>query len=233
MGVAPPLAMEVPLTVAAAGGRRADAILRAEALDRGRRLAPSRDLGRRPGAPTDQRAVDRKVLATEELSHPRVVEDCRQEPGRDLALEQPVPVGRERGRMPHRIVDAEADERAEQQVEVQPLHQLALRADRVERLQQERPQQLSAERLRESFIGRLRDELLNEEIFENLAHARRVLKRWRLDYNQVRPLSAHAGMPPAHARLLAAGARPGLLRPAARPLAPSPITCYQPEGLPS
>jgi putative transposase len=34
----------------------------------------------------------------------------------------------------------------------------------------------------ESFIGRLRDELLNEEIFENLAHARRLLERWRLDY---------------------------------------------------
>jgi putative transposase len=86
----------------------------------------------------------------------------------------------------------------------------------------------------ESFIGRLRDELLNEEVFENLGHARRLLERWRLDYNQVRPHSAHAGMPPAHARLLAAGARPGLVDgPAARPLAPSPTTCYQPEGLPS
>jgi transposase InsO family protein len=29
----------------------------------------------------------------------------------------------------------------------------------------------------ESFIGRLRDELLNEEIFESLAHARRVAAR--------------------------------------------------------
>ena len=86
----------------------------------------------------------------------------------------------------------------------------------------------------ESFIGRLRDELLNEEVFENLGHARRLLERWRLDYNQVRPHSAHAGMPPAHARLLAAGARPGRVDgPAARPLAPSPTTCYQPEGLPS
>jgi putative transposase len=56
----------------------------------------------------------------------------------------------------------------------------------------------------ESFIGRLRDELLNEEIFENLAHARRLLERWRLDYNQVRPHSAHGGLPPAAARLLAA-----------------------------
>jgi putative transposase len=86
--------------------------------------------------------------------------------------------------------------------------------------------------LLESFIGRPRDELLNEEIFESLAHARRMLERWRLDYNQVRPHSAHAGMPPGHARLLATGARPGLVDgPAA--LAPSPITCYQPQGLPS
>jgi putative transposase len=29
----------------------------------------------------------------------------------------------------------------------------------------------------ESFIGRLRDQLLNEELFENLAHARSLLER--------------------------------------------------------
>ena len=60
----------------------------------------------------------------------------------------------------------------------------------------------------ESFIGRLRDELLNEEVFEDLAQARRLLERWRLDYNHVRPHSAHAGLPPAQARRLA-GRRPG------------------------
>ena len=86
----------------------------------------------------------------------------------------------------------------------------------------------------ESFIGRLRDELLNEEIFENLPHARHVLERWRLDYNHVRPHSAHAGLPPAQVRRLAAGARLGLFDgPAARPLAPSPRPCYHPTGLPS
>ena len=87
----------------------------------------------------------------------------------------------------------------------------------------------------ESFIGRLRDELLNEEIFENLAQARRLLEQWRLDYNLVRPHSAHGGLPPAYARQLAAGARPGLVDgPAGRPLAPSPRPCYQPPtGLPS
>jgi putative transposase len=54
----------------------------------------------------------------------------------------------------------------------------------------------------ESFIGRLRDELLNEEIFDNLAQARRLLERWRLDYNQIRPHSADVGLPPAKARQL-------------------------------
>jgi putative transposase len=72
----------------------------------------------------------------------------------------------------------------------------------------------------ESFIGRLRDELLNEEIFENLTHARHRLERWRLDHNQVQPHSAHAGLPPAQARQLAGGARLGLVDgPAERPLA--------------
>jgi Integrase core domain len=85
----------------------------------------------------------------------------------------------------------------------------------------------------ESFIGRLWDELLNEEIFEKLGHARRLLERWRLDYNHVRPHSAHSGLPPAAARLLAAGARPGLADgPAERPLAPSPSPAINPKGSP-
>jgi putative transposase len=86
----------------------------------------------------------------------------------------------------------------------------------------------------ESFIGRLRDELLNEEIFESLTHARDLLERWRLDYNHVRPHSAHAGLAPAQARRLAAGARLGLVDgPAEHPLAPSLRPCYHPTGLPS
>ena len=44
--------------------------------------------------------------------------------------------------VPGRIVDPDPDEPAEQKVVLQPLHQLPLRADRVERLQQHRPQQL-------------------------------------------------------------------------------------------
>ena len=41
----------------------------------------------------------------------------------------------------------------------------------------------------ESFIGRLRDELLNETLFRSLPHVRTVLETWRADYNDERPHS--------------------------------------------
>lgn len=66
----------------------------------------------------------------------------------------------------------------------------------------------------ESFNGRLRDECLNEEVFESLADARRKLSRWRYDYNNVRPHSALNGNPPATARRtleLTDGSTPGAL----------------------
>lgn len=52
----------------------------------------------------------------------------------------------------------------------------------------------------ESFNSRLRDELLNEEVFDTLADARRALARWRRDYNTVRPHSSLGGRTPAEAR---------------------------------
>lgn len=42
----------------------------------------------------------------------------------------------------------------------------------------------------ESFNGRLRDECLNVEIFDDIEDARRGIERWRLDYNGLRPHSA-------------------------------------------
>jgi putative transposase len=39
----------------------------------------------------------------------------------------------------------------------------------------------------ESFIGRLRDELLNETLFRSLPHVRAMLEAWRCDYNHHRP----------------------------------------------
>ena len=42
----------------------------------------------------------------------------------------------------------------------------------------------------ESFNGKLRDELLNQELFLSLAEVRWVIDRWRLDYNHHRIHSA-------------------------------------------
>lgn len=49
----------------------------------------------------------------------------------------------------------------------------------------------------ESFIGKLRDELLNREIFYTLTEARVLLERWRKHYNTRRPHSSLSYRPPA------------------------------------
>ena len=53
----------------------------------------------------------------------------------------------------------------------------------------------------ESFIGRLRDECLNETLFSSLDEARAVLAAWREDYNRVRPHSSLANRTPEEFRL--------------------------------
>ncbi|MGR3759256.1 IS3 family transposase [Roseobacteraceae bacterium NS-SX3] len=52
----------------------------------------------------------------------------------------------------------------------------------------------------ESFNGSLRDELLNEELFDTLDDARRKLALWRYDYNNVRPHSSLGNRTPKQAR---------------------------------
>ena len=49
----------------------------------------------------------------------------------------------------------------------------------------------------ESFNGKLRDELLNVEVFDTLWEAKVLAERWRREYNQRRPHSALAYRPPA------------------------------------
>jgi len=49
----------------------------------------------------------------------------------------------------------------------------------------------------ESFNGKLRDELLNREVFDTLTEAKVLLERWRREYNQVRPHSSLGYRPPA------------------------------------
>ena len=55
----------------------------------------------------------------------------------------------------------------------------------------------------ESFIGRLRDECLNETAFSTLAEARALLADWRDDSNRVRPHSALANRTPEEFRTAA------------------------------
>jgi hypothetical protein len=79
----------------------------------------------------------------------------------------------------------------------------------------------------ESFNGSLRDECLNEEIFDSLADARRKLALWRYDYNNVRPHSSLGNQTPAEARRAleqSEGSAPGAL-------AQPETDHYQPQGL--
>lgn len=49
----------------------------------------------------------------------------------------------------------------------------------------------------ESFNGKLRDELLDREIFYTLLEAKVLIERWREHYNRVRPHSSLGYRPPA------------------------------------
>jgi transposase InsO family protein len=49
----------------------------------------------------------------------------------------------------------------------------------------------------ESFNGRLRDELLNAEVFDTLLEAKVLIERWRVRYNTIRPHSSLGYRPPA------------------------------------
>ena len=49
----------------------------------------------------------------------------------------------------------------------------------------------------ESFNGKLRDELLDREIFYTLLEAKVLIERWREHYNRIRPHSALGYLPPA------------------------------------
>ena len=54
----------------------------------------------------------------------------------------------------------------------------------------------------ESFNGKLRDELLNGEIFYTLLEAKVMIERWREHYNRIRPHSALGYQPPAPEAIL-------------------------------
>jgi putative transposase len=55
----------------------------------------------------------------------------------------------------------------------------------------------------ESFNGKMRDELLNREIFTTLEEAMVLIEQWRKEYNHIRPHSAKNYNPPAPEAILA------------------------------
>jgi putative transposase len=59
----------------------------------------------------------------------------------------------------------------------------------------------------ESFNGKLRDELLNREIFTTLTEAKILIEQWRREYNQIRPHSALGYQPPAPEAILTMATR--------------------------
>jgi transposase InsO family protein len=62
----------------------------------------------------------------------------------------------------------------------------------------------------ESFNGKLRDELLNREVFTTLLEAQVLVESWRDEYNHVRPHSSLAYRPPAPEAILPAYIGAGL-----------------------
>ena len=60
----------------------------------------------------------------------------------------------------------------------------------------------------ESFNGRMRDELLNGEIFYSLRKAPIIIERWRNHYNTKRPHSALDYRPPAPEATITVDQRP-------------------------
>jgi len=77
----------------------------------------------------------------------------------------------------------------------------------------------------ESFNARLRDELLNGEMFYSLKEARIVIESWRRHYNEIRPHSSLGYRPPAPAVLFPErpAALPRPASPGAQPLVQTPL----------
>ena len=74
----------------------------------------------------------------------------------------------------------------------------------------------------ESFNSKLRDELLNSEIFYTLEEARVVIEGWRRHYNTIRPHSSLGYRPPAPEVAIWPASQPGPASPATPIVAPTP-----------
>ena len=62
----------------------------------------------------------------------------------------------------------------------------------------------------ESFNGKLRDELLNGEIFYSMTEAKVLIEQWRRHYNTIRPHSSLGYRPPAPESIVPMDRRPSM-----------------------
>src|SRR5690606_17200393 len=114
--VRPGLAVEVTLGIASAALRAGIVIA----------LVPGPEaLHAGPGL--DQGAIDAEMLTRQQPLDPPQRQDLAQELGGYIALEQALAVLRECRGIPGRLIRAKPDKPAKQQIEGQPLHQLAFR----------------------------------------------------------------------------------------------------------
>ncbi len=70
----------------------------------------------------------------------------------------------------------------------------------------------------ESFNGKLRDELLDREIFYTLAEAKILIEAWRRHYNHLRPHSSLGYKPPAPEAILWPGSSTSRIRTSSSPM---------------
>jgi len=75
----------------------------------------------------------------------------------------------------------------------------------------------------ESFNSKLRDELLNGEIFYSLAEAKVIIEAWRRYYNIERPHSSLGYKPPAPEAIIWPAPSPGSAPSSAQAMAQKPI----------
>jgi hypothetical protein len=117
------------------------------------------------------------VLIRQQRFDLRVVEQLCHELLKNVALLKAVAVLGERRRVPHRIVRGKPDEPAIQQIVVELLHQLSLRADAVEHLQQQRAQQPLRRHRRTSIAG-VKPAKAVRQLTQNFAHQGADLAQW-------------------------------------------------------
>jgi hypothetical protein len=100
---------------------------------------------------------------------------------RYVGLKQPIAVLREDRRHPHRLVNAKPDEPAVEQVVIELFHQLPLRPDRIEGLQQKCPKQpLRCDRRATAVrvsLGKIAIERRQNLVHDTADQAQRVLRR--------------------------------------------------------